>query len=313
MKHLTLLFIISLLLFSCKKKETEIIEPTISSPSNSIAIAEKGSNDETARNEYDASIENAFQALETTNFGSRGADSGVILPCGVIGVDTTGNRHIIRYGSNCGRKVLSGNIIATLQPPATKWKEKGAVITLEYQNYKVLFEVNNQTLIFNGTITVTNVYGGLIYETILMQSVIEHKIRGNIAIDFDNGKTRNWRIFKRRTYTAANGEISNLELKLSADSTRNIAEVGISKSGQEFITTIPLSLRYENCGAGKNFGPFVLVEGTAKIEVGSNALMVEAGQKFMNQTITSSRDCSAEGYKLSWNIGGTTREEFQYY
>ncbi len=55
-----------------------------------VEISEQGSNDETARNEYDQSIENAFKALESTNFGSRGADSGVILPCGVISIDTTG-------------------------------------------------------------------------------------------------------------------------------------------------------------------------------------------------------------------------------
>tara|TARA_B100000497_G_C7464356_1_gene286651 strand:- start:314 stop:598 length:285 start_codon:yes stop_codon:yes gene_type:complete len=94
---------------------------------------------------------------------------------------------------------------------------------LDYQNYTVLFEVNNQTLVFNGSILVTNVNGGLIYETITKQTTIEHKIRGNLNITFDNGKTRSWQVFKRRTYSAANGQIENLEAQIAADSSGNIS------------------------------------------------------------------------------------------
>ncbi|MGB0404491.1 MAG: hypothetical protein ACPGEG_10370, partial [Salibacteraceae bacterium] len=162
--------IISLLFFGCKKEDDVLPE--------AFGVAEQGSNDETARNEYDASIENVFKALEATSFGSRGADSGLILPCGVINIDTTGGKSKVVYGGNCGRKVLSGTIIATLSPTSGKWRDVGSVIHLEYQNYTVLFEVNNQTLVFNGTIEVTNLNGGLIYETITKTSTIEHKIRG---------------------------------------------------------------------------------------------------------------------------------------
>lgn len=312
MKQLFLSVIaLSLVVLSCKKEEIEL--PTVPEIPDAIAITEQGSNDETARNEYDQSIESAFKALETTNFGSRGADSGVILPCGVIGVDTTGGKHTIKYGSNCGTKVLSGSIIATLLPPAKKWREKGAVIKLEYQNYAVLFEVNNQTLVFNGTIVVTNINGGLVYETILLRSTIEHKIRGNINITFDNGNTRAWQVFKRRTYSAANGKIENLEAHLAADSSGNIAEVGITKAGENFTTTIPTTFVYKNCGSGTAVGPFILVDGKLVFTVNSNSLTAEAGQKFENDVISDSKDCNATGYKLIWNISGITKEEFQYY
>ena len=312
MKHLLLcVFAFSLLFSACKKEEIEV--PPIPDVTESITVSEQGSNDETARNEYDQSIESAFKALETTNFGSRSADSGVILPCGIIKVDTTGGKHKIVYGSNCGRKVLSGRIVATLMPSTAKWQDVGAVIKLDYQNYTVLFEVNNQTLVFNGSILVTNVNGGLIYETITKQTTIEHKIRGNLNITFDNGKTRSWQVFKRRTYSAANGQIENLEAQIAADSSGNIAEVGITKAGENFITTIPSAFIYKNCSKGQAIDTFVLVDGKLVFTVNSNSLTAEAGYTLENETITPINNCSSIGYNLSWSIGGISKVEFQYY
>lgn len=299
-------FLVALLFFGCKKEEEDILPET-------FGVTEQGSNDETARNEYDESIENVFEALESTSFGSRGADSGLILPCGVINIDTTGGKSKVVYGGNCGRKVLSGTIVATLSPSSGKWSDAGAIIHLDYQNYTVLFEVNNQTLVFNGTIVVTNLNGGLMYETLTKKSTIEHKIRGNLNITFDNGSTRTWQIFKKRSYSASNGKVENLQARLAADSTGNIAEVGVTKAGENFVTTMPYTFVYQNCSAGSSVGPFILVEGKLVFTVNSNSLTIEAGQQFVSGKFISVNDCSAYGYKLSWNIGGTTRDEFQYY
>ncbi|MGB0390871.1 MAG: hypothetical protein ACPGD5_04835, partial [Salibacteraceae bacterium] len=152
-----------------------------------------------------------------------------------------------------------------------------------------------------------------IYETITKTSTIEHKIRGSINITFDNGSTRAWQVFKKRTYSAANGDIENLQARLAADSSGNIAEVGITKAGENFITTIPTTFLYKNCSAGSNVGPFILVDGKLKFTVNSNSLTAEAGHQFTNGKIVSVNDCSSSGYKLTWDIGGSIREEFQYY
>lgn len=174
---------------------------------------------------------------------------------------------------------MSGTIVATLMPPFKKWREKGAVIHLECQNYTVLFEVNNQTLVFNGTIVVTNINGGQVYEAITLKNTITHKIRGSINITFDNGKTRTWQIFKRRTYSAENGKIENLEAQLAADSTGNIAEVGTTKSGENFTTTVTTAFRYMNCGQSSEVGSFVLVNGKLVFIVGLNLVTAEAQKK----------------------------------
>lgn len=306
LKYLTLFCCVLVALNSCKKDEED---PIVESN-----IAEQGSNDETARDEYDKSIDDVFSALEKTDFGSRSTDSAVVLPCGVIRIDTTGGVYKVVYGSNCGRRVLSGSISATIIPNNAKWKDKGTVIRLDYTNYTVKFDANNQTLIFNGSLYVTNVNGGLVYETILFGSTIIHKVRGNLMVTFDNGKTRQWSIYKQRKYAAPGKSVANLTLELSADSTGNIAEIGLNKAGQQFITTIPSPFIMENCNtSGSWTGPFIMTQGKLTYTVSPNSLTAEPGYALVSGVITPRNDCNSTGYKLTWVIAGRTTTKFQYY
>jgi hypothetical protein len=297
-----------LIITGCKKDEEPEETP-------SLGIHEQGSNDETARNEYDQSVDDVFKALENTEFGSRGSDSGgVILPCGVVSIDTTGGKYKIVYGKNCGRKVLSGSITATIMPSGNKWRDKGTVVKLEYTNYTVKFDVNNQTLVFNGTLYVTNVNGGLVYETIISGKTIVHKVRGAIEITFDNGKTRTWNVTKRRIYRSATATTKDLQTVLEADSSNSIAEWGTNKNGETFVTTIPIGLLMENCNSSGHWtGPYVMTQGELVYTVGQNSLKAEPGYTLNNGTLTAVNDCSSDGYKLTWTINGVVTEQFQYY
>ena len=310
LKPSLLIMLLLVTLFSCEKEEIEdpVVESTVVSN-----FSENGSNDESARNEYDQSVEAAFKALENTNFGSRGADSGVILPCGVVKIDTTGGRYKIEYGRNCGKKVLSGTITAHIIPTGAMWRDTGTVVRLDYDNYTVKFEVNNQTLVFNGSLFVTNTSGGLIYEAITANKTIVHSIRGSLRITYDNGATREWKVFKRRTYRSPNGTVGDIQAELAADS-GNVAEIGISKHGNSFVTTIPEDYIYENCDPNGGWvGPYVLTRGKLVYTEAGNSLTAEPGHHYSNNTISSPKDCSATGYKLTWLIGGATTVKFQYY
>lgn len=311
MKKLIILPLLALALVACKKEEEEPIpvEPPVE-PTPQVTITEQGSNDESARTEYDKSIGDAMSALESVGFGSRSAQS---LPCGVVRVDTAGGIYNVVYGGNCGRKKLSGNIVATLKPDSAKWRDAGTSVTLEYQNYKVLFEANNEVLIFNGTITVTNVNGGLIYSTILLKQVVEHKIRGTLEVTFDNGAKRNWRIFKKRVYQAQDGKVDNLAATIAADS-GSIAEIGVNRAGENFTTTIPTDFLYENCnGKGSWIGPYILTQGKMVYTAGNNSVTAVPGYTLENNTMKSLNDCNSDGYKLTWNINGAVTEQFLYY
>jgi len=308
-KYSILVFALSLVVLSCKKEAVEIVDPIVQSN-----VSEQGSNDESARDEYDRSVDDVFFALEKTSFGSRSTDSTVILPCGVIRIDTTGGVYKIVYGKNCGKRVLSGSISATLIASNKKWQDTGAVVRLDYSNYTVKFDANGQTLIFNGSLFVTNVNGGLIYETVLFGKTIVHGVRGNIKVTFDNGKTRDWHVYKKRTYSTPTKKTADITLELSADSAGNIAEIGTNKAGDQFITTIPVPYVMENCNTSGTFtGPFVMTRGKLTYTVGPNSLTAEPGYALVSGVITPRNDCNSTGYKLTWNITGITTEKFQYY
>ncbi|MCB0480615.1 MAG: hypothetical protein KDC83_04240 [Flavobacteriales bacterium] len=315
MTRALLLILTIALMFSCKKKEDENPTPTpavtVPNPPPSLMV-EQGANDESARSEYDKSIGDVMSAIESYGFGSR---AGVILPCGIVSVDTTAGKYKVNYGANCGRKKLSGTVTATIIPDSAKWKDAGTILRLDYSDYTVLFEVNNQTLVFNGSVFITNTNGGLIVHALTLKKTIVHTIRGELNIKFDNASTRKWKIYKKRTYSSSSGTAADLTGMISADS-GSIAEVGLNKLGQEFITTIPKTFVYKNCNtSGSWVGPYVLTEGELIYTTGKISLKAEAGYIYSSSDnkLTAVNNCESLGYKLTWNINGTTQEQYQSY
>lgn len=311
MKHFLWITAFSLAIISCKKEEPIQETPSVTTP---VVVTtpevEVGSNDESARSEFDKSIGDAMSALESYGFGSR---SGVVLPCGIVSVDTTNGKYVVNYGSNCGLKKLSGTITGTLIPDSAKWKDKGAVMKLDYKDYRILFEVNNQTITMNGSIYITNVNGGFIVETILTSKIIERKVRGSLSITFDNGATRKWNVFKKRVYQSSTGKAADLTVTFSGDS-GTIAELGINKAGNEFVTNITTPFVYQNCNtSGTWAGPYVLTKGSMTYATEGNSLTAEAGFQLQNNSFVAVNDCSSLGYKLTWNIGGKQTEQYQAY
>ncbi len=314
-KILSLFVAVLLLAFnSCKKEEDDPIIPEISTP------GEQGSNDETARTEYDNAIDDIFSALENTGIstGRSASGSGVILPCGVVRIDSTGGTYKFVYDSttNCQKRVLSGSITASLIS-GTMWSDSGAQMTLTFTNYKVLFTVNNQTLTFNGVLTITNVNGGKVWMVLSpTNKTIVHKISGNLNITFDNNSndTRAWAITKKRTYQSTDGTFAGVTWMLEADGTN--AEVGTAKDGTPFITTIPTPIKWINCSPTGTFeGPYKAIEGELKYTNQSNFMKAEAGYTYdvSSKTESFAGDCTSEGYKLTFFINGKTQTSFQYY
>lgn len=311
-KTLLILFVSLFFLSSCKKDEDE---PEVSSTSQ----YEKGSNDETAREEYDATIDEIFKSLENTGLSTGRTDKAVILPCGVVKIDSTGGVYRFVYDSttNCGTRVLSGSISASLTSGA-KWEDAGAEIQLTYVNYQILFTANNQILTFNGVLTVKNVDGGKLWHVLNIggNKVITHTIHGTVNITFDNNinDTRAWTISKKRIFQSSDGEYSGLTWTLAADG--SVAEVGTAKDGTPFTTVIPSPLIWENCSSTGGFeGPYKVTQGELKYVAGLNSMTAEPGYTYSisSKKMTQVNDCSSEGYKLTFLINGKKTEQFQYY
>lgn len=313
-KTIVLLTAFATLVFSssCKKDDDEIIE-------NPFDIEEEGSNDETARSEYDESIDDVFTALkgtalETARLSSNGGN-GLILPCGVFKIDSSSTGYTLRYdgSSNCGGRVLSGDIEVEVSPAGAKWTTAGTQITIKYDDYTIQFNANNEILVFNGSLTVTNTSGGLL-GTLFQTNPITHVIRGTLKVTFDNGAERNWRITKKRTWDIDGTDWATLTLEISADSV-GIAEKGINRAGDSFETTIPTNFLFENCHPTGGFeGPYILTQGKMIHSTQTASLEIEAGYKLQGTTsVTKVGDCDSQGFKLTLITSAGTASSFQYY
>ena len=309
---LLLSFIIGLTFSSCKKKDETV--PAIVNPKETVA--DMGANDETARAEYDRSLDDIFTALGNTSLNTgraSGPQGGVILPCGVIKIDSTSIPGVFKfvYDSTCGVRVLSGSISVALTKGAM-WSDVGAELQLTFNNYNVLYTVNNQTLTFNGPMYITNVDGGWAWQVLTGSPSKTHAIRGSIDITFDKNDTRRWRIRKKRIFQSSSASAADLTLTLDKDSA--VAEVGTTRNGDPFTTDITVPFKYINCNPQGNItGPFVAVTGTLVYATATESMTAEAGYKLVNQQATLDGTCSSEGYKLTYQIMNQTISAFQYY
>jgi len=298
----------------CKKEDAEDVIPEITVPTQA------GSNDETAREEYDDAVDDIFDALENTGLSTgRTSSSGVILPCGVVKIDSTGGSYRFVYDStsNCRKRILSGSITASLIT-GSKWEDKGAQIQLLFTNYKVFFVVNNQTLTFNGPLTITNRDGGKLWNVLTAggNKVIIHTVSGTISITFNNNikDKRAWTITKKRTFQSSTGTFAGLTWTLEADGPN--AEVGTAKNGTPFTTTIPRPIVWENCSPTGTFeGPYKATVGELMYNNQGNYMKAEAGYYYdvsaKKEVLVN--DCTSDGYKLTFFINGVTTTSFQYY
>lgn len=304
----------AVILVSCRKKEVEVAE-------NQTQEAVQGSNDETARDEYDASVDDVFRALENTGIstGRMSSPASAVLPCGVVKIDSTGGSYNFNYDStvNCSGRVLSGSITATLIS-GSQWSDAGAEIKLTYTGYTIQFNANNQIITIDGELIVTNIDGGKLWQVLAIggKKTIKHSIHGDISVTFDGNTSavRMWHISKLRTYKSTDGEISGIQWTLAADG--STAETGISKDGTPFVTTIPSPLLWENCSqVGSIEGPYVATNGELKYSAGGNSVTAEPGFIYdvSSKKIDQVNDCSSEGYKLTFRINGKTTVQFQYY
>lgn len=304
---LAVTLILTLTITSCKKDDEDVV---VAPPKTTVF--EFGANDETARYEYDNTMDDLFSWLNHSSIETgKGAqpDSGVILPCGVVRIDSTGGVFKFVYDTTCGIRVLSGSISVRLSS-GTTWSQQGAELEFTFTNYEIYYKKNGQTLTFNGPMYVTNTTGGKIANLIFppIQSSVVHSVKGTINITFDQLDTRKWRIRKKRLFE----KDINGKLKLTLDQDSSVAEVGSTRNGDPFTASITTPVEYINCGSTFE-GPYIATIGTLVYATNNTSMTAEAGYVYSNNTATFAGDCTSEGYKLTYTILGRQVQSFQYY
>lgn len=247
--------------------------------------------------ELDASARDANTALESSVvFSGRQMDVQGVICDATIDVDVVSNPMTITItfdGSSClGNRTRTGSIVLSMNQ-GVQWKDAGASITIDYQNYKVTRTSDNKSITFNGEVTLTNVTGGLLANLSGAGTITHSLTANNLQLTFDNGTTRTWNVARNREFTYDNGIKVSITGTHTEGNETNVAEWGVNRFGNSFTTSTvePMIVR-QDCQFRLTSGTLrhVVPNGSATavfgLDASGNPVSCPAGSFYFKLTLT---------------------------
>lgn len=295
-KHILILSLITISLavsFTACQKDKE------TTGANAETEAKTHSDDDTRfANEVDAVAGDANLMLESTGgFANRGDQVQSLICDATVVVDTMSNPRTITItylGTNClGNRTRTGVVILSM-PQNIRWKDAGATITVTYQNLKITRVSDNKSITINGTKTITNQTGGLLF-TLPSVNNITHLINSSgMSVTFDNGAQRSWQVARKHVFTYNNGVVLSISGNHTENGVTNIAEWGTNRFGGAFTssTLSPVVIR-QDCnfritgGEVKHTTPNITAISTFGLDATGNPTTCPAGVYYLRLVWTS--------------------------
>ena len=307
-----------LLVVSCQKSTTAA-DDSVAQSQNASDDARVNSELENVSNEANTAVSlsgaSSFAGAKLENVAVTGINA--IGADGKITYDTTnGNSAItITYDSITANllTVRSGSI--TINFPGyrngLRWKDKNATIYITFNNYRVTRLSDLSSIVFNGTKSITNVTGGLVYELAINSSPIQHKIRSKgLTITFDNGTQRSWSVYENRTWSNIGQTSSIFQVAISSDTTvngySNATLWGTTRLGNNFATQLTQQLvTNSSCGWYKPTSGVRVLNGI------SHAITETFGVDLITGSpVTFNGTCDAnEGFEITWTNANNQNKE----
>ncbi|MFN4235119.1 MAG: hypothetical protein ACK4IK_09975 [Bacteroidia bacterium] len=159
--------------------------------------------------------------------------------------------------TNCNGRIRAGQVKLTLENyvNGARWRDTGAVVKVEYINYKVTRVSDNKSLTFNGIKNITNVSGGNAVLLILgFQNSLVHRVVGNnIQVKFDDGSTATFNLARKWTHTWSNNVYTvKGEGEGSQNGKNNLENWGTTRDGDNFTSQVLEPVIWNStCGAHK--------------------------------------------------------------
>jgi hypothetical protein len=286
-------------------------------------------NDQAPNAEFDEAMDHVNDMINNNiGGGSNYRMSAYNLPCGVVSVDSSTNNanskkiYKMQYGDQtlCGYKYKSGQISFELEN-GIAFNNAGAVIKVTFTDYRVQVLATGNIIKLNGTVQVTNVGGGYIWQAITVPQTITHRIRGTINITYANDQVRERKYYQLRTWNS-DATWAGLTLTIAGDTLTNVSEIGKTYEGDyPFQTEILTDLVWGNCGTTWA-GPYKLLTGQARLNVeipfvSPAYIEVEAGYNwdYSNSSSTPAlvNNCESNAYKITTVILSSTTTAYQLY
>jgi hypothetical protein len=282
---------------ACKKEDSK------STTDSSAELTTHADDQNRVSTQLDAVANDASLAIESSAAYSGRMQNPPLLICdATASFDSVSNPRKITLtynGTSCnGSYTRTGTVVVSM-PAIVHWKDQGATITVTYQNLKVTRLSDNKSITINGSHSIMNISGGLLYNLSTQQSITHIVSSSGMSITFDDNTQRTWQVATRRVFTYNNGIVLTITGNNTIGNAEGIAEWGLNRFGHDFTTSItqPLVIR-QDCA-------FRLTSGEVKHEGFGTATATFGLDASGNPT-----SCPGTGhyyFKLSWTgPGGNT-------
>ncbi|WP_317896911.1 hypothetical protein [Aurantibacillus circumpalustris] len=296
----------SILIFSACKKKKDPEPIAVQTPD-----AQGGTDSREAQGENDAAVNEINEVISNSKRAS-GRSSSTEATTGICGFDVdsvkiTQDTILLKYnGVTCLNRKRTGVIRLTWQH-GTKWKNIGAVIKVEYLNYKVLRPSDQKSVMLNGTQNLTNVSGGTWIDLVFFNQALITTVTGsNLQVTFEDSKTAIYNINRKLTYTFPNGIITAKAEGIGNNGTAaNLENYGTTRNGDVFISQVTTPIIWNiTCGGAVLQGAVTVSNTTKNVDL-KFLYGVDASGNI--QTVAAN-DCPY-GWKLEWTFNGNSNSK----
>lgn len=291
---------------SCKKKQA-FKEENGQASEDSRNIQSENDN---AINDVNTEVGN-----QATLHGRGESSNGINAIHSALGITATGytvdatnaanGSIVIHYnGTVVNNRKREGDIKLTILDFANKkWKDAGCVLQVEYLNYKVTRASDGKYVIINGTQHLTNETGGTWWELLIIKTqtslATSVKSIGALNVTFDDGKTAQYNINRKFTYTIPNNVLTCTGEGIgSAESLSNLENYGTTRDGDSFTSQVTTPIVWNwTCGW------WAPTQGAVDIKVNSKDFDLKvtfAVDQGGNPVNVAANSC-AYGWKVEWS------------
>lgn len=303
----------ALIFTSCKKKEDPKTEETTVAETPD---GQSGTDSREVTSENDQAMNEANDALSNASvLAGKGQSSQATTGiCGydIDSVKISQDTILLKYnGITCNNRKRTG-IIRLSWSHGTKWKNVGAVIKVEYINYKITRASDQRSIMLNGVQNLTNVSGGNWVNLLLTAnySLINTVTGTNLNVKFEDGKTAVYNINRKITYTYP-GTFPNGILTVKAEgigssgTVTNLENYGTARNGDIFTSQVTTPIMWNvTCGGAVLQGAVTLNDVTK-----SYTLKFLYGVDVNGNIQTVGANSCPYGWKLEWSANGSSNSK----
>ena len=295
---------------SCKKKEDpKTEEPTVETPDG-----QSETDNREVQGENDAAMSEVNDILaHTPRVGGKSAEASSGCVFEVDSVKIAKDTILFKYsGTTCNNRTRTGAIRLTWVH-GTKWKNPGAVIKIEYINYKITRASDQRSMMFNGTQNLTNVSGGNWINLLsTLNYLLVNTVTGtNLNVKFEDGATAVYNINRKISYTYPGGIFPNGILTVQAEGigsnlgVNNLENYGTARNGDAFTSEVSTPIIWnETCGGAVIQGAVSVTNVTKNIN-----LKFTYGVNTSGNPMTVPANSCPYGWKLEWTANGSSNSK----